>query len=260
MHEFIDLAALGIGSSGAPSKHNVSDGINARVRAAGIDEFPMQTTLLPDKELGNILTCVKALGEVARIGGDSSRCGGKLRVSTRREIDWKREFAANGNEAAGNVSTRNRTGVPSVNKKKDGFEGNPDGITFICHDTKLFIQVSIDALNEHGVMVVARQNMIVDVEEIKEFLEYTHKLGVLVQDDRMAKAVSENDAHEGRGECFSGSVRNRFHRGKETHSTARYEVYFGTFETFDGAGLIRVNVEDHHKCLDWEIVNEFVGF
>ncbi len=38
------------------------------------------------------------------------------------------------------------------------------------------------------------------------------------------------------------------------------EVYFRTFETFDGAGLIRVNVEDHHRCLDWEIKNEFVGF
>jgi hypothetical protein len=155
MHEFIDLAALGIGSSDAPSKNDVSDGINARVMAAGIDEFPMLTTLLPNEELGDILTCVKALGEVARIGSDSTRCGSKLRVSTRREIDWKREFAADGNEAAGNVSTRNRTGVPSVKKKKDGFESNPDGIAFIRHDVKPFIQVLIDALNEHGVMVVA---------------------------------------------------------------------------------------------------------
>jgi hypothetical protein len=93
-------------------------------------------------------------------------------VSTCREVDVKREFTADGNEAAGNVSTRNRTGVPSVNKKKDGFESDPDGIAFIRHDAKPFIQVSIDALNEHGVMVVARQNMVVDVEEIKGFLEY----------------------------------------------------------------------------------------
>ncbi len=55
-------------------------------------------------------------------------------------------------------------------------------------------------------MVVARQNMVVNVEEIKGFLEYTHKLGVLVEDDRVAKAVSKNDAHEGGGECFSRSV------------------------------------------------------
>ena len=66
----------------------------------------------------------------------------------------------------------------------------------------------------------------------------------------MAKAVSENDAHEGRGECLSGSVRDWFHRGKGTHSTA----------CDDGTGLIGVNVEDHHRCLDQEIANEFVGF
>ena len=139
----------------------------------------------------------------------------------------------------------------------DGFNSDPYGVAFIRHDAKPFIEVSNDALNEHGVMVIARQNMIVCVEEIKQFLEYTHKLGVLVEDDCVAKAVLKNDAHKGRGKCLSGSVRNRFHRGEATHSTARNEVYFGTFETFYGTGLIRVNVEDHHRCLDWEIVNKF---
>ncbi len=92
MHEFIDLAALGIGSSGASSKNDVSDGINARVGVVGINELPVPTTLLPNEELDDILICVKALGEVARIGSDSARCGSELRVSTRRKIDWKREF------------------------------------------------------------------------------------------------------------------------------------------------------------------------
>ena len=74
MHEFINLAVLGIGSSGAPSKNDVANRINVRVRAVGIDEFPMPTTLLLDKELGDIMTCVKALGKVARVGSDSTRC------------------------------------------------------------------------------------------------------------------------------------------------------------------------------------------
>ena len=52
----------------------------------------------------------------------------------------------------------------------------------------------------------------------------------------------------------------RFHSSEGTHSTACDEVDFGTFETFDGTGLISINVEDHHWCLDWEIVNEFAGF
>ena len=95
-------------------------------------------------------------------------------MSTCREVDEKREFTADGNKAAGNVGTRNRTGVPCVNEKKDGFEGSPDGIAFVGHDVKPFIQILIDALNEHRIVVVTRQNMIIDVEEIKGFLEHTH--------------------------------------------------------------------------------------
>ena len=95
--------------------------------------------MLANKQVGDILKFVEALHEVARIGSDGTRCRRKLCVNTCKEIDGKREFAADGNEAAGNVSTRNRTRVPSVNQKKDGFESNPDGIAFIRHDAKPFI-------------------------------------------------------------------------------------------------------------------------
>jgi hypothetical protein len=55
-------------------------------------------------------------------------------------------------------------------------------------------------------MVVARQNVMIDFEEVEGLFEYTHKFGVLVKDDFVAKAVMENDVHEGRGECLSGCV------------------------------------------------------
>ena len=60
--------------------------------------------------------------------------------------------------------------------------------------------------------------------------------------------------------CLSRCVQNWFHRGKGTHSTAWDEVYFGTFEPFDGTCLIHINVEDHHRRLDWKIVNKFADF
>ena len=43
-------------------------------------------------------------------------------------------------------------------------------------------------------------------------------------------------------------------------SIARDEVYFETFEPFDGTCQIHINVEDHHRRLDWKIVNKFAGF
>ena len=172
MHEFINFAVFGIRLSGAPSKNDVTNRVEASIRAASIDKFPMPTMLLANEQLDNILTCVEALHEVARIGSNSTRCRRRLCVNTCREIDGKK-IVANGDKASGNLSTRNRAGVPSVNEKKDGFECNPDGITFVCHDSKPFIQVSIDALDEHWIVVVARQNVIIDVEEVEGFLEHT---------------------------------------------------------------------------------------
>jgi cell division FtsZ-interacting protein ZapD len=101
--------------------------------------------------------------------------------------------------------------------------------------------------------------MVIDVEESKTFLENTHEFGVLVKDDRVAKTVPENDAHEGGCKCFSGSVRNWFHRSKGTHSTAGDKI-LGTFETFDGTGLVVVDMEDHHRCLNWEVINQLTRF
>jgi hypothetical protein len=49
VHEFIDLSALGIGSSGALSKNDVTNRVEARIRAASINEFPMPTTLLANE-------------------------------------------------------------------------------------------------------------------------------------------------------------------------------------------------------------------
>ncbi len=164
MHEFVDSAAFGIETSGTPIKNNVTNRVKARIKLASIDKFPMPTTLLTNEQVGNIVTCVKALREVARIGSDGTRCRRKLCVTTCREIDGKREFVADGNEAARNVSARNGAGVPSVNEKKDGFERDPDGIAFVCHDSKPFVQVSIDAFDEHWIIVVPRQNVIIEFE------------------------------------------------------------------------------------------------
>ena len=205
--------------SGTPSKNDVANRVKTKIRVVSIDKFPMPTTLLANKQVDDILTCIEALREVARIGSHGTRCRRKLCVNTCIEIDGKREFAADGNKAAGNVSTRNGAGVPSINEKKDGFdfECDPDGIAFVCHNSKPFVQVSIDALNKHQIMVVARQNVMIDFEEVKGLFEYTHKFRVLVKDNCVAKAVTENDVHEGRGKCLSGCIQNLFHHGKGTH-------------------------------------------
>ena len=59
--------------------------------------------------------------------------------------------------------------------------------------SSLVMMRSLDMLNKHRVVIVTRQNMTIDVEEVEGFLEHTHELGVLVEDVHVAKTVSEND-------------------------------------------------------------------
>jgi hypothetical protein len=64
MNEFIDLAALRVGPSGASSKDDVIDRVSARIRTAGVNEFAMPTTLLANEQLRDFVACGKALSEV----------------------------------------------------------------------------------------------------------------------------------------------------------------------------------------------------
>jgi hypothetical protein len=117
MNEFINLSTLGIGPSGASSEDDVIDRVSVRIGMAGIDEFAMPTTLLANKQFRDFVTCGKAFSEVSGIRGDGTRCGHEISVSTCREVNGKREFAAEGNKAAGNVNTRNGAGVPGVDSR-----------------------------------------------------------------------------------------------------------------------------------------------
>ena len=49
VHEFINLSVLGIGSSGTPSKSDVANRVEAKIKVASINEFPMPTMLLANE-------------------------------------------------------------------------------------------------------------------------------------------------------------------------------------------------------------------
>ena len=47
-----------------------------------------------------------------------------------------------------------RRGISVRAVYEDSFESYPNGIVLICHDAKPFIQVPVDALDEHRIVVV----------------------------------------------------------------------------------------------------------
>jgi hypothetical protein len=67
----------------------------------------------------------------------------------------------------------------------------------IGHYLKAFCEVSISMLNHHGVTVIARKNMAVDVQQIQVFTTNTIELAVFVKDNGMEEPIAQLDFHDG---------------------------------------------------------------
>jgi hypothetical protein len=70
-----------------------------------------------------------------------------------REIDRKGKLAANSNETAGNVRPGNGAGVPRVEEQEDCLKGYSDRIALVAHYPQALVEIPIDTLDEHGVVV-----------------------------------------------------------------------------------------------------------
>jgi hypothetical protein len=79
-------------------------------------------------------------------------------------MNWKGKFTANSNQAPRDVCAGYGTKVLRIEKEEDSFQSNADGVTLIGHYLQAFHEVLINTLNHHGVTVVARKNMAVDVQ------------------------------------------------------------------------------------------------
>ncbi len=59
------------------------------------------------------------------------------------EVNRKCEFAADGDETAGNV----------IKLEQDCLESHTDSVAFVAHDFEAFCKVAIDSLDDHRVVV-----------------------------------------------------------------------------------------------------------
>jgi hypothetical protein len=123
-------------------------------------------TLFPNQQHRNFATSAKAFGKIFGIGLDYRRGGRKLPMLATRIIDWEGEFTADCNKATRDVRAWNWARIPCIQKKEERFQSNAYHATFICHDTKPFIEVTTEAFNNHCIVIVPRDDMGVNLEEI----------------------------------------------------------------------------------------------
>jgi len=74
------------------------------------------------------------------------------------------EFSSDSDETSRDIRAWDWAGVPCVDKEEDGFEGDPDAVAFVGHDLETFVEVTINALDQHGVVISPRKDMTVNVE------------------------------------------------------------------------------------------------
>ncbi len=88
-----------------------------------------------------------------------------------------------------------RTRIPRVNQKKDGFKGYLDGVLLVGHYLQSFVQVAIQLLNQHRVVISSGEDMAVDLQVIKHFSTHAKELAVLIKDNGVAKSISQDNFH-----------------------------------------------------------------
>ena len=112
------------------------------------------------------------------------------------EVDWELKFTAKSNEASGEVRPRNGGTVPCIKEEQDSFHSNPDGVTFVGHNFQTFVEIAIDALDQHTVVISTREDVAINLQEVNGFFAHTKEFTILVQDDSVAKAKSQLDFHD----------------------------------------------------------------
>jgi hypothetical protein len=178
-------------------------------------------------------------------------------VFTTREVDRKGELATDGHETARDVRPGDGTGVSRVKEQEYRLEGYPDRIALVTHDPQGLIQISIDTLNEHRVVVRTGQEVTINLQKVQRLAAYAKELAVLVQDCHVAKTVSKKNAHEGRSEGGGRGISNRFHASKAAHTACADEVRVRTLEPSVLSSNVCVEVNDQKRSLDRKVVHKF---
>ncbi len=79
------------------------------------------------------------------------------------KVNWEGKFVADGNHTPRDVSAGDRAQVPGIYEQKDGFKGSTSRITFVCHDMQSCIEVAVEALNNHWIVVATAENMTINL-------------------------------------------------------------------------------------------------
>ena len=122
--------------------------------------------------------------------------------------------------------------------------GDADRFTFPAHDAKALVDIAIDALDNHWIVIVAGEDVAVDLEEVESLTAHAKEFAVLVEDCGEADTITEKNFHDSRSKCCGTGMGDWLHTCKCCHTATSDEVAFGSLKSRVLACCIRIEVHD----------------
>jgi hypothetical protein len=139
-------------------------------------------------------------------------------------INWKLKFLSYHNYTAREVGPQNRGAVPCIHQVKDGFHDNFDGNVFVGHNFQSFVEVMVDPLHHHRVVISTRKDVTIELREVTSFFAPAKKVTVLVQDNSMTETKAQLILHDCQCNVFLICMLYRFHTSKAFHTAAEHKI------------------------------------
>lgn len=73
---------------------------------------------------------------------------------------------------------------------------NSDRVTFIRHHLEALVKVTIDALNQHSIMILAREDVIIHIQKDDNSLKDAEESTGFVNDECVTEAEAKKDTHK----------------------------------------------------------------
>jgi hypothetical protein len=109
--------------------------------------------------------------------------------------------------------------------------GDADGFAFVAHDAKALVDIAIDALDNHWIVIVAGEDVAVDLEEVESLTAHAKEFAVFVEDCGEADTIMEKNFHDSGSKCCGTGVGDRLHTCKCCHTATSDEVAFSSLKS-----------------------------
>ena len=94
----------------------------------------------------------------------------------------------------------------------------------VYHDFQSFVQIAVDLLHKHGIVIPTGEDAAVNFEEIEGFPTNPKEFAVLVEDNRMAETIVHDDLHNRGCKSVGKWVDYQLHGCKRGHSATGNEI------------------------------------